>query len=157
MTDSIRQLLESKPLATADAAAALILVDGRRYLMQLRDDKPEIFYPGHWGLFGGSINEGESLIEGLRRELREEIEFEFGEASYFTSFDIDFSFCGLGLYKRRYYVVDCAAETLPRLRQHEGQDMRAFTFEEVLRLDHVAPYDSFAIWLHANRDRVGKA
>jgi hypothetical protein len=35
--------------------------------------------------------------------------------------------------------------------------MRAFTFEEILRLGNVAPYDSFAIWLHANRDRVGKA
>ena len=144
-----------KPFAGSDASAALILVDGQRYLMQLRDDIPGIFAPGCWGLFGGAVNDGESHLEGLRRELQEEIEMEVEEATYFTSFDIDFSFAGLGIYKRQYFVVPCPSSVLPTLRVHEGQDMKAFTFEEIEALPNVAPYDNFAIWLHANQEWLG--
>ena len=42
--------------------------------MQLRDEKPSIVYPGNWGLFGGSIENGESVCEAASRELKEEIE-----------------------------------------------------------------------------------
>ena len=41
-------------LTPSDAAVALIVLDDGRYLLQLRDQKPKIFYPGHWGLFGGA-------------------------------------------------------------------------------------------------------
>ncbi|MCM1983940.1 NUDIX hydrolase [Lyngbya confervoides] len=44
-----------------------------RFLMQLRDPLPTIVYPGHWGLFGGHLEPGESPEQGLRRELWEEI------------------------------------------------------------------------------------
>ena len=36
-----------------DAVAALLVHEDGSYIMQLRDSKPEIFYPGHWGCFGG--------------------------------------------------------------------------------------------------------
>jgi len=42
----------------------------------LRDDKPGIPYPGHWGLFGGHLELGETPEEGLKRELLEEIDYE---------------------------------------------------------------------------------
>ena len=44
-----------------------------RWLMQLRDDLETIIYPGHWGLFGGHLDPGESAAEALMRELQEEI------------------------------------------------------------------------------------
>lgn len=43
------------------------------FLMQLRDDKPEILYPGHWGLFGGHLDPGETPDDCIHRELIEEI------------------------------------------------------------------------------------
>ena len=43
------------------------------YLMQLRDDEPSIVFPGQWGLFGGTIEIGESTCEAASRELEEEI------------------------------------------------------------------------------------
>ena len=115
MKEAPKYVLSAGTLATSDAVAALILVDGNRYLMQLRDDIPGIFSPGCWGLFGGSVDEGESLFEALRRELREEIEMEIEEATYFTCFDIDFSFAGFGKYTRKYYVVSCSSDILPTL------------------------------------------
>ena len=64
LQDHLRQnmadfFLAEGRLRPADAAAALIVVgaDGH-YLMQLRDQKAGIFYPGHWGLFGGAIDPG---------------------------------------------------------------------------------------------------
>lgn len=64
-------------------AAMLINPDGR-YLMQLREDLPHVAYPGHWGLFGGMIENEETPEESMRRELLEELNFEPGEISYFT-------------------------------------------------------------------------
>ena len=44
-----------------------------KFLMQLRDDVPGIVYSGHWGLFGGHIEENETPEEAVTRELFEEI------------------------------------------------------------------------------------
>jgi len=41
--------------------------------MQLRDFKFYIVYPGMWGFFGGSIEDGEDPKEAAMRELFEEI------------------------------------------------------------------------------------
>ena len=60
----------SVPLRPDDAVAALIQPGKGHYLMQLRDPLDWIFFPGHWGLFGGTIEKGESDIETLSRELR---------------------------------------------------------------------------------------
>jgi len=46
---------------------------GDRVLMQLRDFKPDIVFPGQWGFFGGSIEDGEDPNETAERELFEEI------------------------------------------------------------------------------------
>ena len=43
------------------------------FLMQLRDDIPEIPCPGQWGLFGGHLDPGETADECIHRELEEEI------------------------------------------------------------------------------------
>ena len=51
---------------------AVIYSEGK-ILLQLRDKKPNIFYPGLWGLFGGSVENNEEPINGLKRELMEEI------------------------------------------------------------------------------------
>ena len=60
-------------LTPGDAAVALIVLEDGRYLMQHRDQKPGIFYPGHWGLFGGAIDADETPEIALRRELEEEL------------------------------------------------------------------------------------
>lgn len=53
--------------------AIAILYQQGQFLMQLRDDIPGIVYPGHWGLFGGHIEPGETPAVAVERELLEEI------------------------------------------------------------------------------------
>ncbi len=94
---------EEGPLKPGDAVAALIVLEDGRYLMQLRDQKPGIFYPGHWGLFGGGMDPGESVEETLARELEEELGLEAARGRYVT--DFSFSFGGFGRVVRYYYEV----------------------------------------------------
>ena len=82
----------AKDLTPGDAAVALIVQHDGRYLMQLRSQTPGIFYPGHWGLFGGAVDDGESADQALLRELREELGLEFEDVQYFTEFSFDFGF-----------------------------------------------------------------
>ncbi len=44
---------------------------GGRVLLQLRDLSAPV-HPGEWGLFGGGVEEGESLAEAAAREFEEE-------------------------------------------------------------------------------------
>ena len=60
-------------LRPAHAVAALLQLSDGRYLMQLRDSNPDIFYPEHWGCFGGAVDPGEAPTAALVRELKEEL------------------------------------------------------------------------------------
>ena len=55
-----------------EVALAVLERDGA-WLLQLRDDKESILYPGHWGLFGGHLDPDEKPSEAVHRELLEEI------------------------------------------------------------------------------------
>jgi 8-oxo-dGTP pyrophosphatase MutT (NUDIX family) len=149
--------LDEVRLRPSNAAVALIVVgENERYLMQLRDQKPGIFYPGHWGLFGGAMDPGESPETTLRRELEEELRLSVNEMRYFTEFEFDFAFCGLGRFMRRLYEVRVPESSLRGLVLGEGSDMRAFTARELLNGPRVVPFDAFAIWLHAAREKALK-
>ena len=140
-------------LTASDAVAAILVLDDGRYIMQLRDLLPEIFYPDHWGCFGGAVDNGESPDESLRRELREELEFEVTQARVFTRFEFDLRPLGQKRVYRTYYEVPVSSADFSTFVLHEGAQVSAFRAEEILRQPRVTPYDAFAIWLHFRRDR----
>lgn len=145
-------------LRPGDAVAALILVESDGYLMQLRDPRPDIWYPDHWGLFGGGVEPGEAPSSALARELKEELELDLNPAQphYFVGFDFDLSGVGLAQYYRRY-VVSITRAACAQLRLHEGAEMRVFSGPAILAEPRVTPYDSFALFLHYGRARFGGA
>jgi 8-oxo-dGTP pyrophosphatase MutT (NUDIX family) len=147
-------LSSQAPLAAGDAAAALLVLEDGRYLMQLRDDLPHIWYPGHWGLFGGSVDRGEDEVAALRRELREELDLEMSDARLFVRFQFDLTPMGLGQYVRAYYEVPIALAAFDCLVLREGADMRAMPGDEALALPRISPYDAFALFLHHQRARL---
>lgn len=137
----------------ANAVAAILLLEDGRYVMQLRDPKPEIFYPDHWGCFGGAVDAGEVPEQTLRRELHEELEFSLSEAREFTRFDFDFTRLGQRSVYRIYYEVPVSAAAFSQFALHEGVQVRAFSAAEILSQPRVTPYDAFAIWMHYKRER----
>jgi 8-oxo-dGTP pyrophosphatase MutT (NUDIX family) len=147
-------LASRAPLQTGPSVAALLVLDDGRYIMQLRDDIPSIWYPGHWGLFGGGVDDGEEELAALRRELREELELELNEARLFVTINYDLQPIGLNCYFRRYYEVPVTVDAWKRVVLHEGSDVRALTGEEALSLPRISPYDAFALFLHHSRNRL---
>ncbi|MBZ0297789.1 MAG: NUDIX domain-containing protein [Anaerolineae bacterium] len=55
---------------------AILVNPAGKILIQQRDEKPGLKYPGYWTTFGGKVEDGEHPDEAMRRELLEEIELE---------------------------------------------------------------------------------
>ena len=57
----------------ARAATAILTDPQGRILLQLREAKRGIPYPGTWSTFGGGVEPGETLAGAVRREIAEEL------------------------------------------------------------------------------------
>ncbi len=143
-------------LQIGNAAAAIILVEDGRYLLQLRDNIESIWYPNHWGCFGGGVEPEEDPVRALRRELREELSFDFTDARFFTELEFDLAGLGLDRYYRKYYLVSMRLVEMEGLRLTEGVRLAAFDADTMLGTLDLSPYDAFALFLHARGFRLGK-
>lgn len=150
-----RYLEPAGPLTANDAAVALLVVDGSDYLVQLRDSKPTIFFPDHWGCFGGAVDQGETNELCLARELREELALDIAElpCRHFTTFTFDFAFAGGRTIHRAYYEIPLTTQIVDRLHLGEGHAMGVFSGPDLLA-KCVTPYDRFAVWLHCYRTTI---
>lgn len=150
-------LTAQAPLRAADAVAALLVLEDGRYVMQLRDALPNIFYPGHWGCFGGAVDAAESPLSALKRELAEELEYAVPTATEFTRFEFDLSKLGQPKVYRIYFDIPVTLADFRRFVLHEGAGFEAVDGRELLSRPRVTPYDAFAIWLHMSRGRMATA
>jgi 8-oxo-dGTP diphosphatase len=96
----------------------VILVDARgRVLMQLRDDKPDIFDPACWAVPGGGRDPGESLEQAARREILEETGYRIDQLELRLELDLD---RGDGFIERQAYFLS-RYDDVQTLHCHEGQ------------------------------------
>jgi 8-oxo-dGTP diphosphatase len=131
------------------AVAAILVAPDRRYLLQHRDNRPDIWDPDRWGLFGGSIDPGETPEAALARELVEELELRpCAPFSYFTQIAWDYGPWGHGIKLRYYYEVCITLDDIQAAVQHEGQAMKLFTAAEILREPNLTAYDGHALRMH---------
>ncbi len=61
--------------------------DDGEFLLYFRDGKPGIPFPHHWDLIGGHVEAGETPEEALIREVREEIDLELKDYSFFREYE----------------------------------------------------------------------
>ena len=138
------------PIARWCAAALLVTPDGR-YLMQLRDDKPTILLPGHWALFGGTVDAGETAAAAMRRELGEELGFAAPEIAPFSEMVVELPFVPPRFDRMSFFVVPITEREERAMVQHEGAGRRLFTPEALAAEPRVAPWDLAAVLMHARR------
>lgn len=153
LAGSERETLAPHRIAGSGSAAFLVTPDGR-YLMQLRDAIDGIWFPGHWGLFGGAVDDGEAPLAAIHRELAEELGLTGRTVTYFSQVIFDLGDPEAGFRRRYFYEVPIAEAEVAGLRLREGQAMRLFRAEELLGADpplKLVPYDAFGILLHVNR------
>jgi 8-oxo-dGTP pyrophosphatase MutT (NUDIX family) len=150
-----RYLEPQGPLKPQNAAVALIVDEHGRYLVQLRDAKPTIFFPDHWGCFGGALEPGETNQQCLTREIEEELGLDLRKCAvrHFTTFTFDFDFAGGPVVHRAFFEVKAESVVLQKLVLHEGRAKDFFVGPDLLA-KQVVPYDRFAIWMHYYRQEL---
>lgn len=108
--------------------AIAILHQQNKFLLQLRDDIPSIIYPGHWGLFGGHIEPGETPDIAIKRELLEEIGY---IPPLLSKFD-----CYTDKNRVRYVYQAPLTVEINQLVLAEGWDMDLLTPDQIQQGEH---------------------
>jgi 8-oxo-dGTP pyrophosphatase MutT (NUDIX family) len=147
-------MTEPRLLYPGDAVAALILFENR-YLLQRRDCKEGIFFPGFLGNFGGAIEVGENPEEALVRELHEELGIEITEYSFFCRLLLDFRYGNAGEVLRHFFIVRLTSRQIAQIVVGEGTGYELHGGDELLAMPSVVPYDSLAIWQHMTQHLIG--
>ena len=100
-------------------------------LLCLRDNEPSIPFPHHWNLIGGHIEEGESVEDGLIREVKEELNLNLMGHKFWRSY-----VCLEGDVHPNIKYMYTAKINLPieEITLMEGEKVQYFTKEEVLNL-----------------------
>jgi len=135
------------------AAALLVLPDGR-YVMQRRDDIPTIMLPGHWALFGGGIEPGETVDAAIRRELMEELGFAAREVRPFCEMVLEVPLLPPRFDRLHFLVVPILDRDLDGLVVYEGAGFGVFTADALARETKVSPWDLAAVLMHARGDAL---
>jgi 8-oxo-dGTP pyrophosphatase MutT (NUDIX family) len=131
-----------------NVAAAVMVTEDGRYLLQKRDDIPGLHLPGHWGLFGGGLTPGEDPEAGLRRELLEELGFTAGPVEP-LAVSIHAIWPEAPVFRMHFFIVPFRVEELDRMVQTEGAGKGLFTVSQACALDPISPWDLCALLLHA--------
>ena len=130
-----------------EIAAGALLIDGRgRFLLQHRDDRPDIANPGMWGSFGGEVEPYETPHDGFVRELREELSWQPQRFELYRAYPYDAAQTLIYIFMAR---IDA---TIDQLVLGEGQGMAFFAPNELpattipdlrLLIEHFATTDEY--------------
>lgn len=104
--------------------AAVILHQDGRVLLQHRDDRPDIAWPGHWALFGGHMEAEETPEQAALREIEEELGLCLEPPLHLVHHGID------GV-RERFVFASRLVVSLETLTLMEGQGMALLTLEEL--------------------------
>lgn len=135
------------------SVVAILVTADDRYLLQLRDNRPEVPNAGHWGGFGGYVEAGETPRQAIVRELQEELEFHPRQVNWFTEAVFDLSFRGYPPVVKVYFEIPITEKDRASMVQHEGEARALFTPEALALEPLTVPYDVYGVQQHARHRR----
>ena len=130
------------------SSKAIITVNDK-YLLQLRDNKKNIFFPGFWGLFGGRLDRNEIHAKAIKREINEETNLMVNVIRKILT--VDFSMVGLKKARNIIYF-DCKVLNNKKIILTEGQKYNFFSFNQIKKLK-IVPMDFVAINCHYHKNK----
>lgn len=116
-----------------EVVGAILLNDRGEVLLQQRDDKPTLRYPGYWTFFGGAVEADESPDEAMRRELWEELKIEL-PLTFWMRYECPARTVPGKFRTVNHVYVGRMTRDIKTLRLLEGQAMRYFTQEQSAKL-----------------------
>lgn len=129
-------------------SVAAILAQGQKFLLQHREDRLEISYPGWWSLFGGAREGLETAEQALRREIREELALELPNCRLIMTCWYDLAF-EQRLTRKAFFGIELEDAHVKDLVLNEGQGMAWFDIHEILAMgERIVPYDLAVIALY---------
>tara|TARA_B100000965_G_scaffold394296_1_gene406269 strand:- start:9557 stop:9982 length:426 start_codon:yes stop_codon:yes gene_type:complete len=130
------------------SSKAIITVNNK-YLLQLRDNKKNIFFPGFWGLFGGRLDKNELHSKAIKREINEETNLKVIVKKKILT--VDFSMVGLKK-ERNIIYFDCKVLDSKKIILSEGRKYNFFSFNQIRKL-RIVPMDFVAINCHYHNNK----
>jgi 8-oxo-dGTP pyrophosphatase MutT (NUDIX family) len=121
-------------------AVNLALVNGKKVLMQERDNKPGIIMPGRWCLPGGVVEANETPRQAIRREFREETGYKLKNPKNFAKDSY-----AVGGSKTVGYIFFEIYDERQKIECLEGQKMEFKSSEEIKKLKVIPRHDEFAM------------
>jgi 8-oxo-dGTP diphosphatase len=121
---------------------ALLLHNGQ--ILLARRGHERAAYPGLWSFPGGHVEEQETQVEALIRELREEIGIIPGESQLITSIqdaNVTSDTATYHLYAVRRW------EGIPAIQDQEHSELRWFALAEAVMLPDLALHEYRAVFL----------
>lgn len=115
----------NSPSTAPKVVVAMLPCYQGKLLLQLRDQKEGIVFPGHWGFFSGGVEEGEKPLAAARRELFEELRYRAKKLKKLAVKKISNHNTISHVY---HFLLEVPPEKLSLL---EGTDMGLFTCEEI--------------------------
>ena len=112
-------------------AAIILENDKGEFLLALRDNKSWIPFPNHWDLIGGHVEDGETPEEALVREVKEELDIDIREYTFFKKFEC---FSGDAYDNIKYIYTGKINIPIGEVTLLEGQRAQYFTREEIAGL-----------------------
>lgn len=120
-----------KQISQLQSAHATLLLNGQ-YILQLRDNKPNIAAPGQWTLFGGMIAEDETPLKSIQREIFEELSIQPMEFQYLWLIDYFAEFEQERI--RSWFFSADVKDVWPQHKLMEGQDVGIFSYDQTKTL-----------------------
>ncbi len=111
-----------------------------KYLFVLRDNIDTIPEPNTWSLIGGGLEDNETPLEAVNREISEEINIHIYDVHPFHKMAKTHTVQGKQHPITGYYFIGKTDESdIEKIQIKEGQKASFFTLDEILSVKNISP------------------